>query len=156
VDKTALEFFLIDRAGLLDPDILPIPYATAKGLWASDLLIQNNASWAIRIPPSLFPGFYVLRHEIIALHFARFSELGPQHYPQCLNLDISGDGTAQPPGTTALKFYQPGQEGLVYDTFQLEPSPYPIPGPTLWSGAVPNTQTEPVVWERESAIPAPR
>jgi len=42
---------------------------------------ENGFSWNVKIPSSLAPGSYVLRHEIIGLHSAGSSN-GAQNYPQ--------------------------------------------------------------------------
>jgi len=49
----------------------------SPGHWASDDLLANNAPWTSAIPASTAPGNYVVRHEIIALHFAN-KPLGAQ------------------------------------------------------------------------------
>ena len=74
VDKDTLEFFKIDQGGLVSDSAVP-------GTWASDQLIANNNSWTVKIPTSIAPGNYVLRHEIIALHSAGTAD-GAQNYPQ--------------------------------------------------------------------------
>lgn len=44
------------------------------------------------IPATLKPGLYIVRHEILSLHVAN----GPQFYPECAHLNISGTGNAFP------------------------------------------------------------
>jgi lytic cellulose monooxygenase (C1-hydroxylating) len=136
IDKRDLRFFQIDRAGLIDSGIAASPYATAPGTWGSDLLIANNNSWVVEIPPLLAPGYYVMRHEIIALHFSRIIDMGPQHYPQCFNLEILGNGTEKPSGVIGTELYTSLDPGLVFDIFNTKNDNYAIPGPTLYSGAV--------------------
>lgn len=80
VDKSTLEFFKIDAGGLVDDSTVP-------GTWASDQLIANNNSWTVKIPTSVAPGNYVLRHEIIALHSAGQSD-GAQNYPQVRHFQL--------------------------------------------------------------------
>ncbi|KAE9568959.1 hypothetical protein CGMCC3_g14900 [Colletotrichum fructicola] len=135
VDKTILSFFAIDKVGLIDPNKNATEFATARGIWASDVLIQNNASWVVQIPPKIAPGYYVLRHEIVALHFARYPGQGAQHYPQCINIQVTGGGGDRPTGTLGTRLYQPAEEGLVYDISQSPLPPYKIPGPTVYTGA---------------------
>ncbi|RYP72341.1 hypothetical protein DL771_004315 [Monosporascus sp. 5C6A] len=60
VDKTQLRRVKIEEAG--------IDYTTQE--WASAKLIANNGTWKTKIPRSIAPGDYFLRHEIIALHGA--------------------------------------------------------------------------------------
>ena len=127
VDKTALKFFKIDEGGLVDDSTLP-------GKWASDELIANNNSWVVKIPTSIAPGNYVLRHEIIALHSAGDTN-GAQNYPQCINLEITSDGTDVPDGEPATSFYKEDDPGIKINIYT-SLSTYTIPGPTLWSGAM--------------------
>ncbi|CAI4211751.1 unnamed protein product [Parascedosporium putredinis] len=79
-NKTDLEFFTIDEVGLISPNGTLNLYPSAMGIWATDQQQQLHR----RDPPALAPGNYVLRHEIIALHYALEPDLGPQHYPQIL------------------------------------------------------------------------
>ncbi|KAK4580338.1 hypothetical protein LTR86_000541 [Recurvomyces mirabilis] len=125
VDKTALEWVKFDASGLLDDSAVP-------GTWASDELIANNNSWTLTIPSSIAPGNYVLRHEIIALHSAGNSD-GAQNYPQCINLAITGSGSAAPSGTLGEKLYSQTDPGILISIYSAIAS-YIIPGPALWTG----------------------
>ncbi|KAI1348364.1 glycosyl hydrolase family 61-domain-containing protein [Xylaria sp. FL0043] len=125
VDKTALEFFKIDEAGILDS-------SSAPGTWASDVLIANNNTWLVQIPANLKAGNYVLRHETIALHSAG-SENGAQNYPQCFNLEITGDGTEVPEGVLGTELYTSTDPGIEVNIY-VSGLDYQIPGPTLISG----------------------
>ncbi|KXJ88384.1 glycosyl hydrolase family 61-domain-containing protein [Microdochium bolleyi] len=117
VPQSELEFFKIEEVGLIAPeatngtDASPsssssssssspqdegpaaAPTNLAEMRWGSDLLIANNNSWVVSIPDRLRPGFYVLRHEIIALHNASLP-IGAQAYPQCLNLLVTSATSA--------------------------------------------------------------
>ncbi|PKS12646.1 hypothetical protein jhhlp_000854 [Lomentospora prolificans] len=62
VDKGFLSFAKIAEAGLVS--------GSNSGTWASDELMANGNAWTVTIPSSVAPGYYVLRHEIIALHGA--------------------------------------------------------------------------------------
>ncbi|KAF2085771.1 lytic polysaccharide monooxygenase, partial [Saccharata proteae CBS 121410] len=127
VDKTTLKFNKIDAKGLIDDTTVP-------GTWATDNLISNNNSWTTTIPSSIAAGNYVLRHEIIALHSAG-SEDGAQNYPQCINLEITGDGTdSLSDGTLGTALYTETDPGIEVNIYQ-SLSSYTIPGPTLYSGA---------------------
>ncbi|KEY73842.1 hypothetical protein S7711_03137 [Stachybotrys chartarum IBT 7711] len=138
VDKTELEFFKVGSGALLDPDQPATNFSSAMGVWATDVLISKNNTFLIEIPPTTPSGFYVLRHEIIALHYATNAAQGPQHYPQCINLHIqsSSSSTALPAGVRASALYRSDEPGLVYDIYQSELPAYKIPGPTLVRGAV--------------------
>lgn len=121
-----LSFFKIGEAGLNDG-------STAPGTWASDDLIAAGNKWDIKIPATLAPGQYVLRHEIIALHSAG-SANGAQNYPQCFNLEVTGSGSASPSGVAATELYTPNDAGILADIYTA-PIKYTIPGPALWDRA---------------------
>ncbi|KAF7898742.1 hypothetical protein EAF00_005188 [Botryotinia globosa] len=125
VDKTTLEFFKIDEAGLIDDTTVP-------GTWASDKMIANNNTWTATIPADLAPGNYVARHEIIALHSAG-SEGGAQNYPQCINLEVSGSGTLAPKGTLGEALYTPTDPGILVSIYSS--LAYNIPGPPMYNSA---------------------
>ncbi|KDN63359.1 putative glycosyl hydrolase family 61 [Colletotrichum sublineola] len=117
VDKTSLEFFKIQEAGL------------NNGKWASDELAANNNSWTVTVPTSLKPGKYVWRHEIIALHSAG-QEDGAQNYPQCLNIEVTGSGSELPAGVKGTALYTPKDAGILISIYN-NLTKYPIPGPKL-------------------------
>lgn len=119
-DKTKLKFFKVDAQGLIDGTKPP-------GVWATDVMVANNASWSFEIPPNIKAGQYVLRHETIALHQAQ-GENGAQNYPFCMNLDIKGSGTAQPEGVLGTELYNKTDPGLVVNIFK-PLTEYTIPGP---------------------------
>jgi len=133
VDKSTLEWFKIDAQGLYDDTTVP-------GNWASDTLIANNNSWTVTIPSDIASGNYVLRHEIIALHSAGESD-GAQNYPQCVNLMITGTGTATPSGTLGTALYSETDAGILVNIYS-SLSTYVIPGPTLYSGAISMSETQ--------------
>ena len=126
VDKTALKFFKIDEVGLVDG-------SSAPGTYGDDQLIKNGNGWLVQIPSTVKPGFYVLRHEIIALHSAGQAN-GAQNYPQCFNIEITGSGTEQPEGTLGTELYKADDAGILFNIYTTL-SDYPIPGPTVIAGA---------------------
>lgn len=103
-------------------------------------MIANNNSWSVTIPTDIASGNYVLRHEIIALHSAEEAD-GAQNYPQCVNLQITGTGTATPSGTLGTALYQESEAGIIVNIYQ-SLSTYDIPGPTLYSGAISMSETQ--------------
>jgi cellulase len=143
VDKTALKFFKIDEVGLVDG-------SSAPGTWGSDQLIANNNSWLVEIPPTIEPGFYVLRHEIIALHSAGSSD-GAQAYPQCFNLQVTGGGSDSPAGTLGESLYGASDPGILVNIYQTL-STYTIPGPALYTGAVSIAQGSSVATVTSTAV----
>jgi hypothetical protein len=60
VNLQKLKFFKIQERGLL----------ADNSTWATDELIQNGNVARATIPHDIKPGKYVVRHEIIGLHFA--------------------------------------------------------------------------------------
>jgi cellulase len=101
------------------------------GNWASDDLIANGNSWTVEIPSALAPGKYVLRHEILALHSAGNAD-GAQAYPQCINIEVTGSGSAKPSGAPFTGFYSPEDPGILFSLYTDFDS-YSIPGPAVWS-----------------------
>ncbi|KAK4445314.1 glycosyl hydrolase family 61-domain-containing protein [Podospora aff. communis PSN243] len=78
------------------------------GVWANvRMMDETNMTWTATIPADVKAGTYVLRHELMALHFAvsttpgfEWSPIGPQFYMACFNFKVTGDGTATPKGVT--------------------------------------------------------
>jgi len=48
----------------------------------------------VKIPAGLANGDYILRHEIIALHEGNNPRMGPEFYPSCINIRVSGGAAA--------------------------------------------------------------
>ncbi|KAI5778707.1 glycosyl hydrolase family 61-domain-containing protein [Geopyxis carbonaria] len=118
-DPTALEFFKIFHDGL-HADLTT---------WATDDLIANGLTHTATIPADIKPGNYLLRHEILALHTPN----GPQFYPVCINLEISGSGSAVPEDT--VKFpgaYAKEDPGVSLNIYYPPLEGYTIPGPAVY------------------------
>lgn len=157
VDKTRLAFAKIDDSA---PALLN-ETGGPPGVWATEVLIASNNSWLVEVPAGLAPGPYVLRHEIIALHYANRTG-GAQNYPQCFNIWVTGDdgaanatskragwsvgGTTGVPdvrehvegweGVLATEMYHADDPGILIDIYR-NLTTYDIPGPTLAADAVP-------------------
>ena len=116
-NKGSLQWFKIAEKGL------------TNGVWAADELIRNGNQWKVTIPSDLAAGNYVLRHEIIALHSGNQPN-GAQLYPQCINLQVTGGGSARPSGTVGTSLYRANDPGILFDIYKGATS-YPIPGPAL-------------------------
>jgi hypothetical protein len=143
VDKTKLSFFKIDdsRPGFVDES------GGIPGYWATNVLIASNNSWMLQIPPTLSPGPYILRHELLALHYANEPD-GAQNYPQCINLWVTA-GTSNTASSSQSVLSQPNALGMPAEKLYGEHDPgvdidiyqtlttYAIPGPTVVSGATP-------------------
>ncbi|KAH9482003.1 Polysaccharide monooxygenase Cel61a [Psilocybe cubensis] len=108
---------------------------TVDGKWAStDLLTATNSIYTFTIPPRLKAGQYIVRHEIIAI-YAAYTYPGVQIYPSCIQIEVTGPGDAFP--TSFVSFpgaYTPTTPGIVFDAYHNTSSPYPIPGPPVWTG----------------------
>lgn len=117
VNKQSLSWFKIQQKGL------------TNGVWAADELIRNGNKWQVKFPSDIAPGNYVLRHEIIALHGGG-SPNGAQLYPQCINFQVSGGGSARPSGTPGTSLYRANDPGILFNIYS-NPTSYPIPGPAL-------------------------
>jgi cellulase len=118
-----LSFFKIDEKGLND---------AATQSWASDDLIADGNAWTVTVPKDIAPGQYVLRHEIIALHSAQDAN-GAQSYPQCISIEVTGSGTAEPEAVAATKLYTPTDPGISLSIYN-DLTSYEIPGPAVYSG----------------------
>ena len=129
VGKTTLEWFKIAELGQIELG----PGGGTAGYWASDKLFETDFIWSITIPESIKPGNYVLRHEIFGLHGA-YEEGGAQFYPQCVNLQITGEGSDSPQGTIGTELYKSDDPGVLYDIYSDQDNPtYIIPGPPLYN-----------------------
>ncbi|KAK4118342.1 lytic polysaccharide monooxygenase [Parathielavia appendiculata] len=131
VDLDELRWFKIDEMGQLEKSTV----GGVAGRWATDLLIEKNLTWTVTIPTHLKPGNYVLRHELIALHPGG-AENSTQLYPQCINLNVTGEGTVLPKGTPGSQLYSSQDPGLVhniYTDFWLPNRDYIIPGPSVFN-----------------------
>ena len=70
------------------------------------------------IPSCIAPGYYLVRHEIIALHSA-YAYPGAQFYPGCHQLKVTGSGTKNPAGLVAFPgAYKGSDAGITYDAYK--------------------------------------
>ena len=105
MDKTTLLFNKIDEKGLISWDSQP-------GYWATDEFLAAGKIWSVKIPESIAPGNYVLRHELIGLHEGN-RENGAQNYPQFVNLKVTGQGTdGLSGGTLGMELYSDVDPGV--------------------------------------------
>ncbi|KAL2146550.1 hypothetical protein VTI28DRAFT_3441 [Corynascus sepedonium] len=108
--------------------------------WASDLLREQGAKWHVTIPPSLAPGEYLLRHEILGLHVAG-TEMGAQFYPSCTQIRVTEGGSTQLPSGIALPgAYDPQDPGILVELWRVNQGQveYTAPGGPVWSEAAPD------------------
>jgi len=111
------------------------------GKWGVDRLLAKRGRLDITIPSDIAPGNYLLRGEILALHGA-YDLNGVQPYVGCVELTISGSGTANPTGVAFPGYYKNTDPGMLFNRYQGFTS-YPIPGPALYQGSssTPGTPT---------------
>ncbi|KAK4446700.1 glycosyl hydrolase family 61-domain-containing protein [Podospora aff. communis PSN243] len=149
VDSASLKWTVVDNAA-------PGQFSTQpdhdNGTWASDFLIGQSAetkptaanyTWQVRLPAGLKPGPYVLRNEIISLHYGNVPEEGgAQHYPFCVNIFVSAPTGATPApfnlqNIASRDLYEVGHPGLFYDIAARPMPEYVLPGPPQAPGADP-------------------
>ncbi|KAH9881197.1 hypothetical protein J1614_001692 [Plenodomus biglobosus] len=150
---TENSFVKLWHSGKYESNPFPQP-----GEWsATSDIAKNFGHMNARIPKDLKPGYYLIRAEIIALHEADVSykanpRRGAQFYADCVQIQVTGNGTvALPDGVSfpgAYSYEDPGVVHNVYcSTETAKPkssttpcaTDYIIPGPTVWSGAWPET-----------------
>lgn len=94
--------------------------------------MSGSRTYTYTIPSCLKAGYYLVRHEIIALHSA-YSYPGAQFYPSCHQLQVTGSGSSSGP-SSKVPFpgaYKSTDPGIKYDMYN--PSTYTIPGPAKFS-----------------------
>ncbi|KIO16258.1 carbohydrate-binding module family 1 protein [Tulasnella calospora MUT 4182] len=95
-----------------------------------------DLKWPATIPSNLKPGPYLIRFETLALHQANT----PQFYPECVQLIVTGSGTAFPtadylkPIPGAWTATDPGVLIDIYSTAAQTETTYQIPGPPIYPG----------------------
>ncbi|KAL2163050.1 hypothetical protein VTH06DRAFT_6886 [Thermothelomyces fergusii] len=113
---------------------------SANPPWASDLLREQGAKWKVTIPPTLAPGEYLLRHEILGLHVAG-TVMGAQFYPSCTQIRVTQGGNTQLPSGIALPgAYDPHDGGILVELWRVNQGQvnYTAPGGPVWSAAAPD------------------
>nr|CCA94932.1 putative glycoside hydrolase family 61 [uncultured eukaryote] len=122
------EWFKIYQAGLLSGTV-------GQGQWGTTKMISNGYSVTTRIPASLKPGNYLIRHETINL-----ARAPAEFYPECAQLKVTGSGTTSPPKEYRFKLpgvYKKTDVAIKYsyrDSQVASSSKYIIPGPEVWKG----------------------
>ncbi|KAH8652046.1 glycoside hydrolase family 61 protein [Xylariales sp. PMI_506] len=99
----------------------------------SALMVAPNAGYQYTIPACLPKGYYLVRHEIIALH-AAYSYPGAQFYPGCHQLNLTSSGSTSVPSSSLVAFpgaYAGTDPGITYNAYVAQT--YTIPGPNIFS-----------------------
>jgi lytic cellulose monooxygenase (C1-hydroxylating) len=130
----------MDGTGAIWSKIDEEGYDSSSQKWAVDNLISNSGKKDFTLPSALAAGKYMIRQEIIGLHEAdtaydQNSARGAQFYPSCIQVEVTGSGSATPDTAFALPGgYSDSDAGVVFNLYGSFTS-YTIPGPELWSGA---------------------
>ncbi|KAF5102315.1 hypothetical protein D0Z00_000498 [Geotrichum galactomycetum] len=125
-DPSSLSYFKIAEKGW------------ENGKWATQELIANNNSWTVTLPSDIAAGNYLIRHELLALQEGA-RKLGAQFYPMCVNLKITGGGSANPEGVTFPGAYKTDDPGILIDIFNGITN-YVIPGPAVYNSGSSSSQ----------------
>ncbi|KAL7947888.1 glycoside hydrolase family 61 protein [Trichoderma barbatum] len=124
--------------------------------WCVDRLVKNNGLVSVNLPRGLPSGYYIVRPEILALHWAAHRN-DPQYFVGCAQIFLSSDaqGPLDVPEeylTNIPGYVHADTPGLTYDIYQDDLPPYPIPGPKVYAPEVNtnnkgswNPNTEPMV-----------
>jgi len=124
-DGNGKVWFKIAHTGLVSGTI-------NKGVWGAGQVL-TSMKYDAKIPASLAPGKYLIRHEVIAMHQAK----APQFYMQCAQLEVSGSGSAVPSGNYLASFpgtYNQNDPSINVDVYTATTASYSPPGPPVWTG----------------------
>lgn len=81
-------------------------------------MTSGNAGAKYTIPSCLKAGYYLVRHEIIALH-ASYQYPGAQFYPGCHQLQVTGGGSTVPSSLVSFPgAYKGSDPGITYDAYK--------------------------------------
>jgi len=83
--------------------------------------MRSPANYDYTIPGCLRAGYYLVRHEIIALH-AAWTYPGAQFYPGCHQIRVTGGGSTVP-SSNLVGFpgaYRGSDAGITYDAYKGE------------------------------------
>jgi hypothetical protein len=90
-------------------------------------MFSENAGYSYTIPLCLKPGYYLVRHEIIALHSAWGSN-GAQFYPNCHQLNVIGSGDVVPMDLVSLPgAYKPDDPGVLINVWNRKSTSHATP-----------------------------
>jgi hypothetical protein len=125
-------------------------------MWANEELVKADRKDTFQLPSDIKPGMYVLRTELMSLHYATKS--GPQFYTHCFNVDVQGSGSATPAGVNFPGGYPPNDPMLVFKLYTASGGEnnwesYKIPGPPKYEGKYEApTGSAPVVSEKDRGV----
>ncbi|KAL7961765.1 glycoside hydrolase family 61 protein [Trichoderma compactum] len=104
--------------------------------WCVDRLVENNGLLSVNLPQGLPSGYYIVRPEILALHWAVHRN-DPQYFVGCAQIFLGSDiqsslNVPQEHLTSIPGYVDTATAGLKYDIYQNDLPPYPIPGPKVY------------------------
>ncbi|USP75114.1 glycoside hydrolase family 61 protein [Curvularia clavata] len=85
--------------------------------WGSDPIKKAGGFLTYTIPKCIAAGYYLVRHEVVALHAAS-TYPGAQFYPGCHQLKVTGGGSTKP--TDLVSFpgaYKGSDPGITYNAY---------------------------------------
>lgn len=86
--------------------------------WGATPLMKAGGVAKYTVPKCIASGYYLVRHEIIALHSA-YSYPGAQFYPGCHQLKVSGGGSTTPSDLVSFPgAYKSTDAGITYDAYK--------------------------------------
>ncbi|CUA71906.1 Endoglucanase-4 [Rhizoctonia solani] len=96
--------------------------------------IRNGQTYSVTLPNGLPAGDYIMRHELIALHYANKTD-GAQFFPNCVQLRVGG-GSNAPKAISAQTVSFPGgytanDKSLLIPNIRTGNFVYTFPGPPL-------------------------
>ncbi|KAG9112163.1 hypothetical protein FRC07_007987, partial [Ceratobasidium sp. 392] len=151
-DTKATKFFKVDQTGQT---------GGAGSGWVQ-ASIKDGKTYSLTLPANLPAGDYIMRHELIALHFAEKKD-GAQFYPACIQLRVGG-GSSSPEAISAetVSFpggYTPNDKSLFVPDLHKNSFVYTFPGPALFKSAgastkVSSNSTESTEVKRAVIVPA--
>jgi len=112
----------------------------AGGVWPAMAALHDKKPYTFTIPHNIAPGGYILRSEIIALHFAaekydpKKDHTGAQFYPSCIQIHVGGSGTGKPTKAELVSMpgaYKDTDPGIYVPKLYYKPPPYAFPGPPI-------------------------
>jgi cellulase len=146
-------------AGSIWTKIAEDGFDSATQRWAVDKLIANRGMQDFVLPANLAAGRYLIRQEIIAHHesdaaFSQNPARGAQFYPSCVQVEVTGSGTAVPNQDFNFNTgYTYADPGIVINLYQPITS-YKIPGPAVWTGSDSGSSPAPIPSPSSTTTPA--
>ncbi|KAJ2609709.1 hypothetical protein H4S08_003935 [Coemansia sp. RSA 1365] len=115
--------------------------------WCIDTLDKANGKLRVTIPSDIEDGDYLLRGEIIALHAA--SDIGgAEIFPNCVQIRVSGGGSAKPSGVAIPGVYKEDDPGILFD-LEADFTTYTIPGPKVYE---PKSTPNPILEDGNTTV----